>query len=111
MDQLNKVLNSSQEVRDELNRKFKDFDYDDFLENCFRANGKSFNYTGSDVKEHLVNGMKSMINAYFGVRPGIFISAVIDNNLVGAVENADHINRNFLFVYCSFKYNYLPITS
>lgn len=43
-----------------------------------------------------------------GIEPGSFLTAVICNDLQGAVGQADDINRNCLVKWVRFFYNYVP---
>ena len=43
-----------------------------------------------------------------GIEPGSFLSAVINNNLRGAVMRADDFNRDMLREWVGFFYNYAP---
>ena len=56
---------------------------------------------------------KHMVDAVFnyfekGWRPGSFLSAVLANDLVGAVMHADHINQKYLKEYVSWLYWHAP---
>lgn len=42
----------------------------------------------------------------FGIWPGSFLTAVIRNDLMGALGQADHFNRNNLHDICAWFYNY-----
>jgi len=39
---------------------------------------------------------------------GGFLTAIVENDLMGAYSRADDINRNALGNYCTFLYNYAP---
>lgn len=45
------------------------------------------------------------------IPPGDFLRYVLENNLMMAAGHADDTNRRLLHAYCSFIYNYAPITS
>lgn len=45
----------------------------------------------------------------YGIRPGGFLTAVLENNLMGAMERADSENRIDLFEICRYIYNHCPI--
>jgi hypothetical protein len=47
----------------------------------------------------------------YGVAPGSFMLAVLENNLVHAAMCADIINRNLLFQWANFIYNKIPSDS
>ena len=58
------------------------------------------------IPEH----MQGSIVRYYenGIRPGHFLTAVIDNDLRGAIERADDINVNLLKAYVMWFYNCAP---
>ena len=66
--------------------------------------GKMINY--SILPEHMREGAQRWIEN--GIYPGDFLTAVIHNDLTGAVGRADHINRNRLHDIVSFFYNDAP---
>lgn len=43
-----------------------------------------------------------------GIQPGGFLSAVIDNDLAGALGRADDENRHLLYAYVKWFYNHAP---
>jgi len=45
---------------------------------------------------------------YDGIRPGGFVSAVIQNNFMEACLRADSVNREVLYLYAMFLYWELP---
>jgi hypothetical protein len=42
------------------------------------------------------------------IEPGSFLSAVLSNNLTESFGRADYVNRDQLFNYVTFLYNYAP---
>lgn len=50
----------------------------------------------------------SFIRYLLGITPGSFLQYVLQNDLMGAVGHADHINRYRLWEICSVVYNELP---
>ena len=58
---------------------------------------------------HMRDAMQLYIE--HGIKPGSFLTAVLENNLVTAFGKADHINRDRLFEYCNFLWNELPSNS
>ena len=64
----------------------------------------SYNY--DLLPEHMQDGMRLYIER--GVEPGSFITAVLCNDLMGALGKADDINRHRLFDYGLFLYNEVP---
>ena len=59
------------------------------------------------IPEHMHNVLKLYIER--GVPPGSFMSAVICNDLSGAMGRADHINQHRIFDIVKWFYNYAPI--
>lgn len=61
------------------------------------------------IPDHMVGAVRR----YFenGIQPGDFLSAVLANDLRGAVEYADDVNRDRLADYIMFFYNYCPAGS
>lgn len=45
---------------------------------------------------------------YFGIMPGSFLAAVLENNLKEAVFKADHRNKDKLREFVIVLYNYVP---
>lgn len=60
------------------------------------------------LPEHMWGGMKRYLEN--GIMPGSFLTAVLLNDLKGALGQADHINRNRLHDIVTFLYNYAPGT-
>ena len=61
------------------------------------------------IPEHCRAGMKRYIEE--GTIPGGFLQAVISNNLVQALGQADSINKTRMHNYISFLYNEAPLSS
>lgn len=57
--------------------------------------------------QHLTNIGASIVMNNWGIdtRPGGFVRAIIDNDLEGSVNRADHINLQLLPFYVTLKYN------
>lgn len=55
---------------------------------------------------HMQDGLALWIN--YGIPPGSFLMAVLENNLMEAFRSADQINRHHLFQYANFLYNFAP---
>lgn len=71
------------------------------------VNGQLIDYAAGDLlPEHIRDG----VQRYFedGIPPGGFLSAVICNDLFGALGRADDINRRKLFDICCWFYNHAP---
>ena len=58
------------------------------------------------IPEYMIGGLRRYIEN--GIEPGSFLSAVLCNDLRGACECADDINRSRLFEYVKFLYSYAP---
>lgn len=61
------------------------------------------------IPEHMRGAVKRYIE--HRVAPGSFLTAVLCNDLRGACEQADDINRYRLFDYIKFFYMYAPAGS
>ena len=55
------------------------------------------------IPERMMGGIERWIN--HGIRPGSFLTAVLENNLVGAVSQADDENIRNLPAYVGYLYN------
>lgn len=60
----------------------------------------------SELPEHMRDGMRRYIER--GIEAGSFMTAVLSNDLMGALGKADDVNRHQLFAYASFLYNEAP---
>lgn len=58
------------------------------------------------IPKHMRDGM--MMWVAFGIRPGSFLTSVLQNDLMGALRAGDDINRANLEKYGSFLWNYAP---
>lgn len=58
------------------------------------------------IPDHMQDGVRLWIE--HGVAPGSFMTAVLCNDLSGALGRADEINRARLHDIVSFFYNYAP---
>lgn len=67
---------------------------------------KSFEFQGESVPEHMHAGIINWI--VYGIRPGDFLNAVIENNLALAVMHADPINYANLKALVGFFHNEAP---
>jgi hypothetical protein len=70
-------------------------------------------YIAQRVEEgvHLIpEHMRGTVRRYFlkGIPPGSFLTAVLSNDLMGALNRGDEENRNALPQYGAFLYNYVP---
>ena len=60
----------------------------------------------SRLPEHMQDAARRYVEG--GSRVGDFLTAVIHNDLFGAMRHADDINRDRLRDWCSFFYNEAP---
>ena len=58
------------------------------------------------LPDHCRDGMRLYVE--FGIMPGSFLTAVLENNLVEAFACADEENIHRMFDYASFLYNEMP---
>lgn len=61
------------------------------------------------IPEHMQDGMRLYLEK--GIPPGHFMTALLSNDLMGAMGRADDINRHRIFDLCAFLYNQAPIGS
>lgn len=61
----------------------------------------------SRLPEHTRDGARLYIEK--GTPPGHFMTAVLSNDLMGAMGRADDINRHRIFDICAFLHNEAPI--
>ena len=64
-----------------------------------------FSYDGK-IPERMIGGIRRYV--MFGISPGSFLRAVMENDLMAAVATADDENSKLLRVYARFAYNELP---
>ena len=55
---------------------------------------------------HMQEGMRNYIE--HGILPGGFLTAVLENDLMGAISKADDFNKRRLHDYGMFLYNEVP---
>jgi len=62
------------------------------------------------IADNLPTHMHGIVVDYFehGLHPGDFLTAILSNDLVGAVNHADHINKERLPEYVQFLYWHVP---
>lgn len=60
----------------------------------------------SKLPEHLRAGMQRYIE--HGIEPGSFLTAVLCNDLMGAMARSDETTRAELWSICAFLYNEAP---
>ena len=58
------------------------------------------------LPEHMQSGARLYIEE--GIRPGSFLTAVLENNLTQAVQFADSTNRNLLSIYVEWMHWDIP---
>lgn len=71
------------------------------------VNGSPVDYdAGNLLPEHMRDGMKLYIE--HRIPPGSFLMAVLENDMMGALSRADHINQNRLHDYAVWLSNCAP---
>ena len=63
-------------------------------------------FTANHMPEHMEEGLYLYLT--YRVKPGSFMLAILCNDLIGAAEKADSINRAALFKWAKFLCNFLP---
>jgi hypothetical protein len=63
-------------------------------------------FNANHMPEHMEEGLYLYLT--YRIPPGSFMLAVLSNDLIGAAQQADHINKNALFKWANFMYNFLP---
>ena len=63
----------------------------------------------SGIPEHMRRGVKLYLKQ--GLRPGEFLTAILENNLVQSVCRADQINLAQIVEWAKFLYNEMPMGS
>ncbi len=58
------------------------------------------------LPEHMRDAMRFYIEDR--IKPGSFLTAVLENDLMEACARADHINLRRLHDFCLFLYNFAP---
>ena len=62
----------------------------------------------SIIPEHMVDSVKRYLEA--GIKPGDFLTAVLENNLTESFARADSINQTHMLDWVKFLYNELPMS-
>ncbi len=68
-----------------------------------------FVFNGETIPESMCGGLERYLESH--VRPGQFLSAVLQNDLREAVGRADDKNVRLLHVYVAYLYNEAPAKS
>ncbi len=58
------------------------------------------------LPEHMIEGL--FLYYEHGIRPGGFLTSVLANDLVGAINRADRINRRYIENWVEWLCNYPP---
>lgn len=58
------------------------------------------------IPKHMGDGVKLYLE--YGIHPGSFLTAVLENNLVESVARADNINRSQIAEWARFLYAEMP---
>lgn len=59
------------------------------------------------LPDYMIDGMVRYI--VHGIPPGGFLTAVLSNDLMGALQKGDDVNQHALPAYGRFLHNYAPI--
>ena len=62
-------------------------------------------FQACSIPEYMQDGMRQYVLNH--IQPGGFLTSVLENNLIGAVKNADHINEHRIVDYVDLVYNYV----
>lgn len=60
----------------------------------------------SMLPEHMREGMKNYIEK--GIEPGTFLRLMLEHRIYEAASHADDRNKDYLFKYIYFMYNFMP---
>jgi hypothetical protein len=60
------------------------------------------------LPQHMRRGMQDWIEHGQASYPGGFLSALLSNDLMGALGKADDVNAHALPLYAAYLYNYAP---
>lgn len=67
---------------------------------------KNFEFRGEYIPEHMHQGIINWV--VYGIRPGGFLNAIIENDLMDAVGKADPTNYTNIRALVGFFYNETP---
>ena len=67
---------------------------------------KGYNNDPQYFPEHIRDGLERWVSE--GIMPGGFLTAVLENDLFGALGKADEINQRNIHGICSYIYNHTP---
>lgn len=65
-----------------------------------------YTYRDFYIPPRMMSGLENWV--LYGVKPGDFLTAVLENNLINAVSRADSENLKNLPAYAIYCYNELP---
>ena len=68
-----------------------------------------YNVNYSLIPAHMRHGVEMYVEK--GQRPGSFLSAIFENNLVESVARADSTNQIYIIAWAKFLYAEMPATS
>lgn len=77
-------------------------------EQRIKVNGELVRYDLVPV-DYMADGLAMYLEV--GIAPGSFMTAVLCNDLKGAVARADDTNRRFIYEWVYWLYNYAPTGS
>lgn len=80
---------------------------DQFIGNILDEKGWGYFGFTQDVIDHVTNMCYSILctKHKIGYPGGSFVQAVVNNDLMGTFSRADHINKDFIELYCKLLYN------
>ena len=58
------------------------------------------------IPSHMIEGLRNYVE--HGIPPGSFLTAVLENDFVDAVGQADQTNLQYLWAWAALLYNELP---
>lgn len=66
---------------------------------------------GHEDRAHIVRCCDALVRFYTGEVPylGDFLTAVVKNDLMEAFRRADDANTKYMWCYCAFIYNEIPL--
>ena len=71
-----------------------------------KSKNRSLDFEGYNIPSHTQEALNNyVLNKY---QPSSFLTAVLANDLMGAIGRADHWNQQYLKDICNFVYNRVP---
>lgn len=66
----------------------------------------TYQFRGFHIPDYIMEGIKRYID--YGLPPGSFLTAIVENDLKGAVESADDNNLENIPAFVAYFYNEAP---